>query len=64
MIADPVSTCVHDIRDLLPAHSPRFVTKLYTPPIPFSLPAYQFCTVEYLITALSKATNSTTAACN
>ena len=27
-------------------------------------PAYQFCTVEYLISALSKATSSTTAACS
>ena len=27
-------------------------------------PAYQFCTVEYLIVAFSRATNSTTAACN
>src|SRR5437667_308473 len=34
------------------------------PPIPCSSPAYQFCTVEYLISALSSATSSTTAACN
>src|SRR6185503_1744565 len=34
------------------------------PPTPFSSPAYQFCTVEYLISALSRATNSTTAACS
>src|SRR5688572_12998002 len=34
------------------------------PPTPFSSPAYQFCTVEYLISALSSATSSTTAACN
>src|SRR6476620_2572468 len=34
------------------------------PPTPFSSPAYQFCTVEYLMSALSSATSSTTAACN
>src|SRR4029078_1859819 len=32
------------------------------PPTPFSSPAYQFCTVEYLMSALSSATSSTTAA--
>src|SRR6185503_10657063 len=32
------------------------------PPRPSSSPAYQFCTVEYLIWASSSATNSTTAA--
>ena len=64
VIEEPVSTGVHEIREFLPAHIPRFVTKLYTPPIPFSSPAYQFCTVEYLIVASSKATSSTTAACN
>src|SRR5664279_5555407 len=31
---------------------------------PFSSPAYQFCTVEYLIVASSSATSSTTAACS
>src|ERR1041384_4993930 len=34
------------------------------PPLPVSSPAYQFCTVEYLISASSSATSSTTAACN
>src|SRR6266576_3913057 len=34
------------------------------PPTPSSSPAYQFCTVEYLICASSSATSSTTAACN
>src|SRR5258705_4394340 len=34
------------------------------PPTPSSSPAYQFCTVEYLICASSSATNSTTAACS
>ena len=28
VIADPVSTCVHEIFEFLPAHLPRFVTKL------------------------------------
>src|SRR5262245_48162522 len=64
VIADPVSTCVHEIFELTPAHLPRLVTKLYMPPRPSSSPAYQFCTVEYLISALSSATSSTTAACN
>src|SRR6185369_4917283 len=64
VIAEPVSTCVHEIRELTPLHSPRLVTKLYMPPTPFSSPAYQFCTVEYLISALSSATSSTTAACS
>src|SRR5215831_8335912 len=64
VIADPVSTCVHEIFELTPAHLPRLVTKLYMPPRPSSSPAYQFCTVEYLISASSSATSSTTAACN
>src|ERR671938_607448 len=64
VIAEPVSTCVHEIFEFFPAHLPRFVTKLYIPPLPSSSPAYQFCTVEYLISASSRATSSTTAACN
>src|SRR6476469_6286404 len=32
------------------------------PPLPFLSPGYQFCTVEYLICAWSRATSSTTAA--
>ena len=28
VIADPVSTCVHEIRELTPLHKPRLVTKL------------------------------------
>src|SRR5450756_1395576 len=34
------------------------------PPLPSELPGYQFCTVEYLISASSSVTSSTTAACN
>src|SRR6267142_4029498 len=34
------------------------------PPPPSSSPAYQFWTVEYLISASSSATSSTTAACS
>ena len=64
VIADPVSICVHDILDFLPLHKPLLVTKLYIQPFPFSSPGYQFCTVEYLISALSRVINSTTAACN
>src|ERR1700712_289029 len=64
VMAEPVSTCVQEILDFLPRQSPRLVTKLKMPPRPFSSPAYQFCTVEYLISALSSATSSTTAACN
>ena len=40
------------------------VTKLNTPPLHFLSPGNQFCTVEYLISASSKATSSTFAACN
>ena len=28
VIAEPVSTCVQEIRERFPAHNPRFVTKL------------------------------------
>ena len=45
-------------------HAPRFVTKLKIPPMPSLSPGYQFCTVEYFISARSSATSSTTAACN
>ena len=62
VIAEPVSTCVQEILELLPLHNPLFVTKLYIPPFPFSSPGYQFWTVEYLISASSKAINSTLAA--
>jgi hypothetical protein len=34
------------------------------PPTPFLSPAYQFCTVEYLMVAPGSATSSTTAACS
>src|SRR6266851_2448336 len=34
------------------------------PPLPLASPGYQFCTVEYLISASSSATSSTTAACS
>src|SRR5215510_12351737 len=64
VIADPVSTCVHEIFELTPAHLRRLVAKLYMPPRPSSSPAYQFCNVEYLISASSNATSSTTAACS
>ena len=42
VIDDPVSTCVHDMFEFFPIHNPRFVTKLYIPPIPASFPLYQF----------------------
>src|SRR6201990_3316736 len=64
VMAEPVSTCVQEIFELMPRQAPRLVTKLKMPPCPFSSPAYQFCTVEYLISALSSATSSTTAACS
>src|ERR1700744_4141360 len=64
VIADPVSTWVQEILEFLPRQSPRLVTKLKMPPLPSALPGYQFCTVEYLISALSRVTNSTTAACS
>src|SRR4029077_9820180 len=62
VIAEPVSTCVQEILERSPRQSPRLVTKLKMPPSPFSSPGYQFCTVEYLISAPSRATSSTTAA--
>ena len=64
VMAEPVSTWVQLILDFLPRQSPRLVTKLKMPPLPFSSPGYQFCTVEYLISALSSAISSTTAACS
>ena len=64
VIAEPVSTCVQEIFELFPLHIPLLVTKLYIPPLPSSSPGNQFCTVEYLISALSSAINSTFAACN
>ena len=48
-MAEPVSTWVQEILELSPRQSPRLVTKLKIPPLPFSSPGYQFCTVEYLI---------------
>ena len=62
MIADPVSTCVHEIFEFTPAALPRLVTKLKMPPFPSASPEYQFCTVEYFTVALSSAISSTTAA--
>ena len=62
-MAEPVSTWDQLILLLLPKHFPLLVTKLKIPPTPSSFPAYQFCTVEYLIEASSKAISSTTAAC-
>src|SRR5437762_14212724 len=64
VIAEPVSTWVQEIFEFLPRQSPRLVTKLNTPPLPCASPGYQFCTVEYLISASSSATSSTTAACS
>src|SRR6202012_5645704 len=64
VIAEPVSTWVQLILERCPRQSPRLVTKLKMPPRPFSSPGYQFCTVEYLISAPSSATSSTTAACS
>src|SRR4030095_1240885 len=53
VIADPVSTCVHEIRERAPRHAPRLVTKLKMPPLPSLSPGYQFCTVEYFTDASS-----------
>src|SRR6476620_10425205 len=64
VIAEPVSTCVHEIFEFTPTHFPRLVTKLKMPPLPSASPAYQFCTVEYFTEALSSAMSSTTAACS
>src|SRR3974390_3024300 len=64
VMAEPVSTCVQEIFEFLPRQSPRLVTKLKMPPLPSASPGYQFCTVEYLISASSSAINSTTAACS
>ncbi|MOA60058.1 hypothetical protein D3C78_1848410 [compost metagenome] len=61
-MAEPVSTWVHEIFEFLPLQRPRLVTKLKMPPTPFSSPAYQFWTVEYLMSASSRAISSTTAA--
>ena len=59
--ADPVSTCVQEIFELV-WQIPLLVTKLKTPPFPFLSPGNQFWTVEYLISASSSAISSTTAA--
>src|SRR6478609_615131 len=64
VMAEPVSTWVQEIFERCPRQSPRLVTKLKMPPLPSASPGYQFCTVEYLISASSWQTNSTTAACN
>src|ERR1700709_544015 len=64
VMAEPVSTWVQEIFELRPRQSPRLVTKLKMPPRPSESPGYQFCTVEYLISASSSATSSTTAACS
>ena len=64
VMAEPVSTWVQEILELTPAALPRLVTKLYTPPLPSLSPGYQFWSVEYLSSALSRAMSSTTAACN
>ena len=42
-------------------HNPLLVTKLYIPPFPSLSPGYQFWTVEYFISASSRAINSTLA---
>src|SRR6188508_1519866 len=62
VIADPVSTWVQETLERAPAHIARLVTKLKIPPLPSASPGYQFWTVEYLISASSSATSSTTAA--
>src|SRR5574344_209395 len=64
VMAEPVSTCVHEILARSPRHIPLFVTKLYIPPFPCLSPGYQFCTVEYFTSALFMTTISTIAACN
>ena len=61
-MADPVSTCVHEIFERAPSQRPRLVTKLKMPPLPSASPGYQFCTVEYLMRASVRAMSSTTAA--
>ena len=62
-MAEPVSTCVHEILEFSPKQMPRLVTKLKIPPLPvFGSPGYQFCTVEYLMVASLWAISSTTAA--
>src|SRR5471030_3294250 len=63
VMAEPVSDWVQDIFELSPSHNARLVTKLSIPPSD-SLPANQFCTVEYLISASLWAITSTTAACS
>ena len=63
-MALPVSTWVQLMREATPLQRPRLVTKLKMPPRPFLSPAYQFCTVLYLMEARSRATSSTTAACS
>jgi len=48
-MADPVSTCVHEIFELSPVHLPRLVTKLKNTAAAFFIPGItSFCTVEYL----------------
>src|SRR6202040_1554230 len=64
VMAEPVSTWVQEIFAWVPRQSPRLVTKLKMPPLPSLSPGYQFCTVEYLISASSSAMSSTTAACS
>ena len=62
-MAEPVSTWVHEILELASAHLPRLVTKLIDAALAVPCPlGYQFWRVEYLISAPSRATNSTTAA--
>ena len=51
VMALPVSTWVQLMCEPLPLQRPRLVTKLKMPPTPFLSPAYQFCTVLYLIEA-------------
>src|SRR3989337_3833549 len=62
VIALPVSTWVQEIFEFTPSALPRFVTKLKIPPFPCLSPGYQFWIVEYLTSASSRATSSTTAA--
>src|SRR5436305_14913842 len=64
VIADPVSTCVHEIFEFLLRHAPRLVKKLKIPPRPSSSPGYQFWMVEYLIVVSSCSTSPTPAACS
>jgi hypothetical protein len=64
VMAEPVSTWVHEILRAPAAADAALGDEVVDAAHPFSSPGYQFCTVEYLISAPSRATSSTTAACS